>query len=518
MKVSQTNDFAGRRVKLLDIYAATSRMVSLAVRFLPFARTSLRCCESCLASRTPNLRNLRNLRIIPWFSCFLRTSDFGLRTILLVLLIAALLAGCSTRGADAGKTVVAYTRWGDPAELESTRELIAQFMKENPDIVVRVDVVAWRQYWQKMATAVVTGTAQDVWLVSPAHFEPYVAAGHVLDLTPFIKADPTFDIKNYFPNNFEDFCYTGEGNDLRNAPVGVGRLYAFPRDYNCNIMFYNRDHFDAAGVPYPTEDWTWDDLEKAAEKLTIDFDGDGFIDQWGTSPLSVSYLAPTIGGEFVDPIARKSIYAPRPGATEVLDAITFCRDLIYKYHVAPSPSIQLEGDAFVTGKVSMIVEGVWEIRNFNRCKSLWDIASIPVDKKGRKRGREAAGTGHCIYSRTKVPEAAWRLVKFLSDDESQRALAKSGTSVPALKSAAYSDDFLAPFDRPPKESYKIIFKNLENGEYRPRYTKGYLEYEDYSRTVLQGVWSGVRTPEEACKLIDAKTNAVLAEQYGEATR
>ncbi len=431
-----------------------------------------------------------------------------------LVLVAAFAAGCSTHGGEEGKTVVSYTRWGDPAELESTRELIAQFMKENPDIVVRVDVVAWRQYWQKMATAVVTGTAQDVWLVSPAHLEPYVAAGHVLDLMPFVKADPTFSIDDYFANNFEDFIFTGEGNDLRAAAFGKGRLYAFPRDYNSNILFYNRDHFDALGVAYPTADWDWNDLVAAAKRLTIDFDGDGIIDQWGFFGAQQSALAATDGGRMVDAVARKSTCSPGSGNTATFDAITFCRDLIYKYKVVPPPAAQLEGDAFITGKASMIIEGVWEIRNFNRSKSLWDISLIPTDVKGRKRGREAAGTGHCIYSRTKVPEAAWKLVKFLSGDVSQRELARSGTSVPALNSAAFSSDFLAPFDRPPKSSYHVIFESLAQGEFQPRYTKGYLEYEDYARQTLQGVWSGVRTPEEACRMIDERTNAILAEQYG----
>ena len=220
----------------------------------------------------------------------------------------------------------------------------------------------------------------------------------------------------------------------------------------------------------------------------------------------------------VDAVARKSSCAPANGDTRILDTFTFCRDLIYKYKVAPPPTIQLEGDTFITGKTSMIIEGVWEMRNFNRSKYLWDIASVPTDVKGRARAREAAGTGHCIYSKTKVPEAAWRLVKFLSSDISQRALARSGTSVPSLKSAAFSDDFLAPFDRPSKDKRAIIWRCLSQGHFIPTVTRGYLEYENYSRQTLQSVLLGTRTPEEACVLIDKETDRVLAEQYGGAGR
>lgn len=435
---------------------------------------------------------------------------------LLLVTVAVLWAGCSTKGADEGKTVVSYTRWGDPAELESTRELIKQFMDENPDIIVRVDVVSWQQYWQKMATAVVTGTAQDVWLMSASYVEQYAAAGHLLDLMPFINADPTFNVDDYFPHAFDNFTYAGEGKATHNVPFGQGRLYSFTRDYNCSLLFYNKDHFDAAGAAYPTGDWTWEEMAAAAKKLTIDFDGDGIIDQWGLQGGAYTTLAAVIGGQIIDPETRRCSYSPRPGHTEIYDALVFTRDCIFKYKVAPPANIQIEEYAFVTGKTSMVIEGAWEIRNYNRSKSMWDIALVPLDRKDSKRTTGGGGVAHCVYSGTKHPDAAWKLVKFLSGDTSQRALGRSGTSIPVLKAAAYSDDFLADFDRPPKSSYPIIYSNLLGGKYVPSYTRGYLEYMKLSRQITGEVWLGVKTPEQACKEIDDETNAILAEQYGDA--
>ena len=426
----------------------------------------------------------------------------------MVLSIAA--GGCSTRGADEGKIALSYTRWGSPSEMESTKELIRQFMDENPDIVVRVDVVSWEQYWQKMATAVLTKTAQDVWLLSPAYVEQYAAAGHLLDLMQFINADATFNIDDYFPYAFDSFSFVIKGDDMLPAPFGKGPLYAFTRDYNCSLLYYNRDHFDALGLPYPNENWTWDDIVENAKKLTIDFDGDGLTDQWGFHGLNYNHFARFNGGRLLDVENRKSTYR----SPEVLDAIRFCRDLIYKHKVHPPPDIQIEGEAFTTGKASMTISGVWNIRRFNRSKYLWDITSIPTDTRERKRSVVGGGVAHCIYSGTKHPDAAWKLVKFLSDEISQRELARSGTSVPVLKKAAYSEEYLAPFDRPSKQGEKIIFKNLLTVDPVRTYTRGHLEYSEYARNVMQGVWLNVRTPEEACRMIDEKTNQIIAEQYG----
>ncbi len=180
------------------------------------------------------------------------------KTLLLAAVVLASLLGCSARSGDKGKVILTYTRWGDPAEVESTRELIAQFERENPDIQVRVDIVGWGQYWQKMKTATVTNTAQDVWLMSPAYLEQYASAGHLMDLMPFVKADPTFKEDDYFPHAFDAYSYAGQGEDLRPVKFGQGKLFGFTRDYNGSILYYNRDHFDALGLAYPDETWTWD--------------------------------------------------------------------------------------------------------------------------------------------------------------------------------------------------------------------------------------------------------------------
>ena len=437
------------------------------------------------------------------------------RFLICVLIAITATASCSTRGAEEGKTAISYTRWGDPAELDSTRELMAQFMLENPDIVVRVDIVSWQEYWQKMATATLTGTAQDVWLISPAYVEQYAAAGHMMDLMPFIEADPTFNVDDYFDYAFDDFSFAGEERDMHNVPFGQGRLYAFTRDYNFSILYYNRDHFDAAGVAYPTEDWIWDDVLAAAKKLTIDFDGDGVVDQWGVYSLDYRALVSAAGGEVIDVENRRGNFSPREGNTLVHDAIKFCHDLIHVHNVSPSPSIQLEGDAFVTGKASMIIEGVWEIRHFNQSKALWDIASVPLERTDTKRRRVPGGVAHCMYSGTRHPEAAWRLIKFLSGETSQRALARSGTSVPVLRSAAHSDDFLAAFDLPPRSSYNILYDNMKVTEYRPSFIRGYLEFMKESRQLLQQVWLGSLTPLEGCRIMDETLDRIVAEQYGE---
>ncbi len=439
---------------------------------------------------------------------------------------------CDTEGPYRGKLRLKYTRWGDPSEMESTRELIAEFERENPNVKVMVDVVSWEQYWQKLKATVAAGTAQDVWLMSPAFVEEFAKNKHINDLMPFIKKDPDFGDtekerlkyleESYFPNAFNAFSYVGEGNNMHTVRFPGGKLYAFTRDYNCSILYYNRDHFDAAGLEYPNEKWTWDDLVEAAKKLTFDADGDGIIDQWGYGGLQYTNFARVCGGKFMDPEARTSTY----DSPEVISALKFLWELIHVHKVHPPPSLRIhETGSFSTGKTAMSIAGVWNIRANNDSKYLWDIAPIPRDRLDRPSGLSGGGMGHCMNANTKYPNMAWKLIKFLSSEISQRSLARSGTSVPVLRKAAQSEDFLADFDRPPRKSYPVIWKSL-SGRYSPsEFTLGYTEYMRLARNEIDTIWQD-ENPEggaeamirRQCRKIDAETRNILIRLYGKGSK
>ena len=65
---------------------------------------------------------------------------------------------------------------------------------------------------------------------------------------------------------------------LENYKMG-GKLYALPIDNGAEAVYYNKEHFDRAGVPYPKDDWTWDDLLDKARRLTRRDDPAGPV--WG---------------------------------------------------------------------------------------------------------------------------------------------------------------------------------------------------------------------------------------------
>ena len=56
------------------------------------------------------------------------------------------------------------------------------------------------------------------------------------------------------------------GRRCSSPPCYDGSVYGFPRDISVEVLYYNKDIFDEAGVAYPDDTWTWDDFLAAAER------------------------------------------------------------------------------------------------------------------------------------------------------------------------------------------------------------------------------------------------------------
>ena len=92
------------------------------------------------------------------------------------------------------------------------------------------------------------------------NFVTFATKGTLADLGPFTSADDGFDGGAYYQRAFDAFAVDGT-------------QYALPESYSTVLLFYNQEIFDAAGLDYPTDGWTWDDERSAAEALAATGDG-----------------------------------------------------------------------------------------------------------------------------------------------------------------------------------------------------------------------------------------------------
>jgi multiple sugar transport system substrate-binding protein len=319
--------------------------------------------------------------------------------------------------------------WGSDLDTQVYQKRVDMFTAKNPNITVELVYIP-SDYSQKVQTMIAGGTAPDIIQLSE-DVHSYSSKGQIISLNDFVAKD-SLDLKARY----------GETGGLTTAYSMNGDLYAMPDRGGALILYYNKDMFDAAGVSYPTKDWTWVEFLDATEKLTIR-DGDT-VTQYGFAaggwwPWWMSFIYMN-GGAVLDASGQ-----PVVNSAEAVEAIQFYNDLVYKYQVAPSPEdyanlgTNSPDPLFAQGKVAMSTTGFWGIGGLKDATFNWDIAPL---FKNKNNATVVFGSGLAISKDCKNPEAAWKLIEFLTSEEGQAPIVEFKQDAPANIANLSSDAFL----------------------------------------------------------------------------
>jgi multiple sugar transport system substrate-binding protein len=387
---------------------------------------------------------------------------------------------------------IEYAIWGDPAELASQSAIVDDFRAANPTISVDVTVSDWDAYWEKLLTGLAGGAAPDVFAMDGPIGNDYQRRDVLLDLTPLVTADG-YDLSQLDANAVKQFTTTN------------GTIFGLPRDLNTVALYYNKDMFDAAGIPYPDDTWTWDTLVDVGKQLTLDTDGDGTVDQWGlyTETTDMENAWSSFVWQAGGDILNADGTATALDSPESAAGIQFLQDLIWKHKVAADPAIFAEtGDAFEQGVAAMEINGSWLVPTHEAAGINLGIAPLPKGAAGAASSVNA--TGAVISKTTDSPEAAWELVKYLSSPAAQEKIMALKASVPVNKeilATSYPTSF---------EGAQVFADSLAYAHLKPSFA-GYEEFV----SILQGeldenVFNAPnKTAADAIAAVNAQLNEIL---------
>ncbi|HIP72039.1 MAG TPA: extracellular solute-binding protein, partial [Anaerolineae bacterium] len=317
--------------------------------------------------------------------------------------------------------------------------------------------------------------------------------GLLLDLRPLMEADSSFNPDDFYPNMLEQYKWNGG-------------IWGVPFEAAFTLIFFNEDIFDSAGHDYPQAGWTWDEMLVAAKNTTMPNSDKGPI--WGlvsTNPRSLIPIQAHVGSLF-DTIT----VPPTPLLAEpaVYDAVRWYTDLFLLHNVSPyleQPEPDENGfiyppeyDLIDNGMAAMWLESSDKWEWYSNQMNV-GVAPFPVDLPG-DHTTPVTTNGYAISVSTQNPEAAWRWVRFLSQQYIGGGF--GGTmAVPARRSVAESSGFWNTID---KELADALRYALDHSYPIYNNVAGY----DILQKAVDAIINGEKTVDEA--LTEAQS---LAEEW-----
>ena len=408
----------------------------------------------------------------------------------LLFLLGSVIAGCSSDSADgtgagdgnsgesdkgggselSGEVVVWVHPLADPELIQPVREQIEKnFMDQYPDVKLDIQEIPWQNREQKILTALSANQGPDIFYTLPDQTPQFAQQGILEPITNYVE-DAV--LNEFTEASIDTASYEGE-------------LYALPIITTVISPYYNIDLVKEIGEDPNNLPETWAELlewsEKAKEKGYY-----GFTFSASNTPNMEFY--PWIwqnSGRVIDDEGNITIDSP-----EVLEAYQFINEAYNMGYIHPDVAGETtQGDEYIAGKTMVQFTSNMFVSNreVEPVDFEWKLGPILKQKEQATYG--AVGSLG-IASNSKNKEAAVEVLKFLTNEESQRAINEASSYIPTRKSAGdiYDD-------------HEVLSQVVD----QVQYIRGGVK-DPVARTIIPGVQAeiqamlaGDKSPEEAVK-------------------
>ena len=336
----------------------------------------------------------------------------------LLLGVFALAAGCGggddadeEGGAGAAPTEkVTLTFWNGftGPDRPALEEIVKRFNASHPNIQVRMQIMPWDTFYQKLLPSYASGKGPDIAAMASEQMPQYADKGVIAPL---------------------DELYESGGlnkDTLVSSAVEAGKwddkYYAVPMNFTTLLLYWNKDMFREAGLDPEKPPQNWDQWADYAVKLTKDRNGDGRPEQYGYAIADNATIPmwPILiwgnGGDIVSEDASQSMLDD----PKTVEAVEFWANLIREKKISPVGLTGADADKlFQSKKAAMEVVGPWMTSGFEEAGIDFGLAMVP---KGPER-QVTLGTSVVMVVNAKADEdkknAAYEFIEYWHSKKSQ---------------------------------------------------------------------------------------------------
>jgi multiple sugar transport system substrate-binding protein len=409
----------------------------------------------------------------------------------------------------------------DPDQIDAQMVLQERFNSTHDNIEIEFLIVPHEEAGTRFLAMVSGGTAPQ--LVGPNGVQTAAEYFDVwADITPFIQAE-NFDTSDFYGPAVELNTYPDKNTGL---PLGL-----YP-----SFIFYNKDLFDAAGVPYPTHDfndtsWTMDKLRDYAMLLTLDANGNdatsadfdpanivqwGYDDSWeGTRGVLAMWGAPNVARPTTADYRTAVANSP-----EWVYGMNWLSNGIWIDHFIPDAAGQqaygaVANDPFGSGVIAMFYCYTWFMaEGLVNLPFEYDIAPLPFNQKGERISRIDADN-FTISNGAENQQAAWEVMKWLTAPEQIIDVCLIYGCIPARQSvAAQFRQVLA--ERYPGLDYDVIFTSIDylDNPNHESYIPEWGRIEDALNNSMSLIYTGEnKNAQEVLDQVNTEIQVILDEYW-----
>ncbi len=408
----------------------------------------------------------------------------------------------------------------EPHWEKALKEMMVVFEKENSDIQVLLEPVAYAEKETRYTSEIQTGAGPDLIHLHGFSIRAFIEKGFVYDITPFVKQEG----KTAWGGEFLDTWYPETVELMKYQD----KYYALPSDYMSMVLFYNKSLFKEAGLDPNKPPKTWDEFLTYAKALTRDRNGDGKLDTWGfgtvgsvdpgfelrATPILLSH-----GATYLTPDNKCSAL----NSPEAKEAFKFYISLVTEHKVVP-PGVTAQNPGNVrqqmaSGQIAMKIGSGWTVPIFSdlnpklNAAEILAAAPIPV-KAGRNVQKPTTAwiSAWMINRNTKHPQGAWKLLKFVTSKAADEKWFADARVLSARRdiSGGLEDKGVQPFGPLLQDPFsRVIASELPRSQFVPQIKEWPEIIEIFNRAAQSG-FSGAKTADQALKGAHDEINKILS--------
>jgi multiple sugar transport system substrate-binding protein len=396
---------------------------------------------------------------------------------------------------DASGEIELWHFWASPVRRNGVQRIKAICEQKLPNITVVDTVKPFGDIWTANIAAVAAGSGMPDVIVSDRPTLPRDAAdGVYMSLQEFADRD------GITRDQFYDWAW--------DQSLYEGETYGIPFETDVRVMFWNKPLFEAAGLDPNQPPTTWEELWEMADALDVKnedgtYERIAFFPLWNAgfnpfwaylngAPLIDAEGNPVINSaEAVESLEWIKRWVDRYGGWQAL------QDFRAQYGAPPN-------DLFMGNGVAMLVDifGYNSQLEFYRPRADtngdgeitgddprmdWGIATLPYNTAP---ANWSGGFSLSIPAGAENPEAAWEFIKCMTGPEGQASWARDTQAQPTNLIAATDPVLLA------SPGWEVVDQALQTST-GGVYVSAYPNWNEQLDLVLEQVWTGELTPQEA---------------------